>query len=85
MKLLTSIWFPNFFAWYTQHNGEDPSPVDQYKKILDENLFSCIEMLSGVGYIDIMVMPVKRFEELLKWKAKLEEQKMKLIDENKGK
>jgi len=39
----------------------------------------------NVGYIDIMLMPVKRFEELLKWKAKLEEQKMKLIEESKGK
>ena len=37
-----------------------------------------------VGYIDIMLMPVKRFEKLLEWKAKLEEHKQKLVEEHKG-
>ncbi len=32
-------------------------------------------------YLDIMQMPVKRFNDLLKWKADIEEQKMKMIDE----
>ncbi len=81
MKLLTSIYYHNFFGWYTQRDdGDKPSPVDQYKHCLDENIFSCIEMLN-VGYKDIMIMPIRRFENLLKWKAKLEEQKMKLIEE----
>ncbi len=35
------------------------------------------------GYHDIMIMPVKRFNDLLKWKADIEDQKLKLIDERK--
>jgi len=37
------------------------------------------------GYIDIMHMPVKRFNDLLKWKADIEEQRMKLIEDGRNK
>ena len=71
-------WFPNFFAWYMQDNV-----IDDYKKTLNDSIFACIEMLHQ-DYISIMQMPVKRFNDLLKWKADIEEQKMKLIDERKN-
>jgi len=70
-----SIWFPSSFAWCTQHNV-----IDDYKKMLNESIFACIEMLHQ-NYIDIMHMPVKRFNDLLKWKADIEDQRMKMIEE----
>jgi hypothetical protein len=35
-----------------------------------------------VAYSDILIMPVLRFYNLIKWKARLEEEKQKLINEN---
>ena len=72
-----SIWFLNFFAWYIQGNS-----VDEYKAMLNDSIFAAIEMLH-LGYFDIMYMPVKRFNDLLKWKADIEDQKMKMMEENK--
>ena len=72
-----SIWFPSFFAWFTQ-----PNIIDDYKKMLNDSIFACIEMLHQ-GYIDVMLMPIKKFNDLLKWKADIEEQKMKMIEEGK--
>ena len=72
-----SIWFLSFFAWCTQLNT-----VDEYKKMLSDSIFACIEMLHQ-GYIDIMHMPIKRFNDLLKWKADIEDQRMKMIEEGK--
>jgi len=72
-----SIWFLNFFAWYTQDNI-----IDEYKSMLNDSIFAAIEMLH-LGYIDIMLMPIKRFNDLLKWKADIEDQKMKMIEEGK--
>lgn len=69
------IWSPSFFAWSTQHNS-----IDEYKQILNDSIFACMEMLHQ-GYIDIMYMPVKRFNDVLKWKSDLEDQKMKMIEE----
>jgi len=40
----------------------------------------CMEM-SGQSYIDTMAMPVKKFQNYLKWKAEIEEEKGKLIQE----
>jgi len=48
--------------------------------MLNESIFACIEMLHQ-NYIDIMHMPVKRFNDLLKWKADIEDQRMKMIEE----
>jgi len=50
--------------------------------MLNDSIFAAIEMLH-LGYIDIMYMPVKRFNDLLKWKADIEDQKMKMIEEGK--
>jgi hypothetical protein len=35
--------------------------------------------MSKQSYIDTMLMPVKRFQDYLKWKNDLEEEKQKLI------
>lgn len=72
-----SIWFPSSFAWCTQ-----PDVIDSYKKLMNESVFACIEMLHQ-GYHDILIMPVKRFNDLLKWKADIEDQRMKLIEDRK--
>jgi len=72
-----SIWFLSFFAWSTQADV-----IDEYKKMLNDSIFACIEMLKQ-GYIDVMLMPVKKFYDILKWKADIEEQKMKMIEEGK--
>jgi hypothetical protein len=73
------IWSRTFFEWYTLHNDQ----IDKYKKVLQENIFICIETLKQ-QYTSIMEMPVKRFHDLLKWKADLEEEKAKLIKEKTG-
>ena len=70
-----SIWFPSSFVWCTQHKI-----IDDYKKMLNDSIFACIEMLHQ-SYIDIMYMPVKRFNDLLKWKSDIEDQRMKMIEE----
>lgn len=38
--------------------------------------------LMKIGYLDVMHMPVTRFYSLLKWKADIEKEKQKLINEN---
>jgi len=48
----------------------------------NESIFACIEMLHQ-GYLDIMIMPVKRFNDLLKWKSDIEDQRMRLIEDRK--
>jgi len=47
---------------------------------MQTNIFSCIEM-SNLSYFDIMIMPITRFHNYLKWKVDLEEEKKKLIEE----
>jgi len=37
--------------------------------------------MSKQSYVDIMLMPVKRFKDYLTWKSKLEEEKQKRFDE----
>jgi len=73
--LLILTWWKTFFGWYTHLDN-----IVEYKKTLSENIFACIEMCR-LQYIDIIVMPVKRFYDLLKWKTTLEEEKRKLIKE----
>lgn len=48
--------------------------------MLENNVFSCMEM-SGQPYQNVIDMPVKRFQNYLKWKANLEEDKKKMINE----
>ena len=47
---------------------------------MSENIFACMEM-SHQSYIDVVMMPVKRFTDYLKWKSKLEEERHKKIEE----
>ena len=58
--------------------------IFSYKSSLNEAIFSAIEMCKQ-PYTDIMEMPVKRLYDLLKWKADVEEEKSKLIKEQKTK
>jgi len=37
------------------------------------------------NYLDIMLMPVKRFYDLIKWKSDLEEERNKLMKEEETK
>jgi len=37
--------------------------------------------MSKQSYIDIQLMPVKRFQDYLKWKTQLEEEKQKKFEE----
>ena len=73
---LTLILWKAFFAHCSQHDG-----VVQFKTDQAENIFSCME-LSRQSYQDIMLMPVKRFHDYLKWKSKLEEEKQKRFEED---
>jgi hypothetical protein len=51
---------------------------------MSENIFACMEM-SHQSYIEVVAMPVKRFYDYLKWKAKLEEERQKKIEEENAK
>lgn len=72
------IWSKTFFVAYTQHDK-----ITEYKKILAENVFSCMEF-SKQSYIDIMQMPILKFYNYLKWKSSLEEEKAKIMKEESG-
>jgi len=63
----------------TQHNE-----IAEYRQILHDNVFSCMEM-SKQSWIDTMMMPVKTFSDYLKWKSTLEEEKKKLMEEEAAK
>ena len=65
-----------FFEWYTVHEDK----IDQYRKSLQLNIFSAIEMMK-LQYDTVMLMPVKRFYDMLKWKSELEEERSKLMQE----
>jgi len=58
----------------------DYDGITKYREIMDENIFSCME-LTKQNYESIMVMPIKRFNDFLKWKLKLEEDKENLMKE----
>ena len=53
-------------------------------KNLTENIFSLMELMK-VPYHDIIFMPVKRFYDLIKWKADLEEERQKIMKEQESK
>jgi len=44
----------------------------------------CMEM-SRQSYIETIMMPVKRFQDYLKWKSELEEERRKMIREESSK
>jgi hypothetical protein len=54
--------------------------VTQFRRAITEEIFACIE-LNKLGYLDILVMPIKRLRDLLKWKTDLEEEREKLMKE----
>ena len=76
MTSLILTWWKTFFVWCTQHDR-----IDEYRRILSENMFACMEMCRQ-QYVSIIDMPVKRFYDLLKWKTQLEEDRKKIMDEN---
>jgi len=47
---------------------------------MSENIFACMEM-SHQSYIEVVMMPVKRFSDYLRWKTRLEEERQKKIEE----
>jgi len=51
---------------------------------MNENVFSCMELMRQ-QYPSVMVIPIGRFYEMLKWKSKLEEEKQRIIKEKTGK
>ena len=53
---------------------------DAYIKRHKENIFLTME-LSGMGYIDIIKMPIYRLDEYLNWKIRYDEEKEKLKSE----
>jgi hypothetical protein len=67
-----------FFAWCTQYDT-----VNKYRDALEKNIFSCMEMAKQ-SYPDTVDMPVKRFQNYLKWKSDLEEDKQKALLEEFG-
>lgn len=50
---------------------------------MSENVFACMEY-SKQSYHDIMLMPVNKMYEYLKWKEKLEDAKLKEIGDIKN-
>lgn len=75
-KILILIWWKIFFVWYDNYDNT----VEQYKKTLRENIFACMEY-SKQPYESVLSMPILRFQEYLKWKTDLEEEKMKNIED----
>jgi len=56
------------------------SELVDYKNELNESIYACMEM-SKQSYIEICMMPFKRFQDYMKWKARFEEEKQKRIEE----
>jgi len=57
-----------------------PNQIAEYRKNLDEEIFACMER-SGQSYQEVCMMPVKKLENYLRWKIKLEEEKQKMMEE----
>ena len=64
--------------WYTH-----PDNIDQYRKDLFYKITYSYENLN-MNYDSIMIMPVKRWEDLIKWKVSLEKEKERIISEGKN-
>lgn len=47
---------------------------------MSQNIYTCMEM-SKQSYPDVIIMPVQRFYDYLKWKADLEEERKKMLEE----
>ena len=75
MKLLILIYSKTFFVWCTDYDS-----ITEYTKTMNENIFACMELMKQ-PYMDIMHMPIGRFQQLLKWKSKLEEEKEKQMQD----
>lgn len=73
------IYLLTFFVWYNHPNSDEH--IDQYKTNLNDNIFTCMELMK-ISYHDVVLMPVYKFYELLKWKQRLEEEKTKMIKKN---
>ena len=56
-----------------------PPNIKQYEKDLEDKVFSTIE-LGKQDYSSIMEMTPGRLERYLVWKAKVEDEKQKLMD-----
>ena len=59
----------------TQHNE-----IVKYKQDVNESIFTCMEA-SKQSYVECMLMPYKTLQDYLVWKAKLEEEKQKRVNE----
>lgn len=57
------------FRWYSQIEN-----VEDYRKMMESNIFYLIQKFQ-YPYESIMIMPIKRFENLLEWKVKLDMEK----------
>lgn len=64
-----------FFQWCTQVDK-----ITKFKENLEEDIFVLIEMC-GQQYDSIMVMPIQRFYNLIKWKRDLERDKENQLEE----
>lgn len=64
-----------FFGWCTRSDV-----VNQFRDTLESNIYACMEM-SGQSYPDTVDMPTNRFQNYLRWKTKLEDDKKKALDE----
>jgi len=47
---------------------------------LEEEVFACMER-SKQSYAEVMLMPVKKLENYLRWKVRLEDEKEKALEE----
>ncbi len=54
--------------------------MENYRKSLEENIFSCMEM-SKQSWHEVISMPVLKFTNYLKWKEKLEKEKKEKLEE----
>jgi len=52
----------------------------EYKKTFQSNLFTC-QRLTKLPYIDILIMPIKRFTDCIQWNIDVEEEKNKKLNE----
>jgi hypothetical protein len=59
----------------TRHND-----VIDFKDQINEAIYACMEM-SKQSYVECQLMPMKRLQDYMKWKDKLEREKQKQLDE----
>ena len=68
----------SFFEWW-----QDPNTVDRFKKALDDNIRSFMELMKQ-PWDSIMFMPYKFFLDTLKWKMELEDEKRNIMEGKAG-